>query len=152
MLDAGVVTEVEITQAQERAKSADETLAQALLWYSFISDEELGRLVADHFHFPFVVVSEKIILPEVVQLVPEVVAQKQQLSLRNTISRTPSLSLYNGSTKVGVINTLETELKAEFPELTVMAKEKALKNDYVGTLVIDLSGKQADLANTLAGG
>ena len=79
LLDAGVVTEDQVAQAQERAKSADETLAQALLWYSFISDEELGRLMADHLKFPFTVVSEKNISPEVLQIVPEIVASSQRL-------------------------------------------------------------------------
>lgn len=79
LLDAGVVTEEQLTQAKERAASADETLASALLWYSFISDEELGRLVADHLQLPFVVVAEKTIDPDILHRIPEVFAAKKNL-------------------------------------------------------------------------
>ena len=79
LLDVGVVTEDQIAQAEERARSEGGTLAQALLWYSFISDEELGRLIADRLKFPFTIVSEKSIPPEILQLVPEVVASKQRV-------------------------------------------------------------------------
>lgn len=74
-----MVTEDQWTQAEERAKSTDETLAQAIIWYNFVSDEELGRLIADHLKFPFTIVSEKNIVPEVLQIVPEVVARSRGL-------------------------------------------------------------------------
>lgn len=61
-----------------------------------------------------------------------------------------TIALYNGSTKVGVTNTLEGEIKAAFPDSIVTIKEKAAKTDYQGNLVIDLSGKNADLAKKLA--
>lgn len=61
-----------------------------------------------------------------------------------------TVALYNGSTKVGVTSILETELKTKFPDLVVTTKEKAVKNDYVGTLVVDLSLKNVDLAKNLA--
>ena len=79
LCDAGVVTEDQIAQAEERSTSTGETLTQALLWYSFISDEELGRLIADHLKFPFTVVAEKNIPSEILQIVPEVVASSQWL-------------------------------------------------------------------------
>ncbi len=61
-----------------------------------------------------------------------------------------TVALYNGSTKVGVTNTLESDIKAAFADTEVVAKEKAAKNDYQGNLVIDLSGKHADLAKSIA--
>lgn len=60
------------------------------------------------------------------------------------------VALYNGSTKIGVTNTLEDEIKAAFDNVDVIAKDKAAKNDYQGNLVIDLSGRNADLAKSLA--
>lgn len=79
LLDAGVVTEEQLVQAKERAESVGESLASAILWYSFISDEELGRLVADFLKLPFVVVTEKTIEPEVLHIIPEVFATKKNL-------------------------------------------------------------------------
>lgn len=79
LLDAGVITEDQLTQAAERAKSVGGTLAQALLWHSFISDEELGRLTADYLKFPFTTVSDKKIPLEILNIVPEVVARSRSL-------------------------------------------------------------------------
>lgn len=60
------------------------------------------------------------------------------------------IALYNGSTKVGATNTLEDEIKAQFDTVEVVTKDKAVKNDYQGNLVIDLSGSNADLAKSIA--
>jgi hypothetical protein len=61
-----------------------------------------------------------------------------------------SVALYNGSTKIGVTNTLEDQIKATFDNVEVIMKEKAAKNDYQGNLIIDLSGTQTELAQQLA--
>lgn len=63
---------------------------------------------------------------------------------------TLTIALYNGSAKIGVTNTLETDIVAQFPDVAVTVKEKAAKNDYQGNLIIDLSGKNADLVTRLA--
>ncbi|MEI8096527.1 MAG: GspE/PulE family protein [Candidatus Moraniibacteriota bacterium] len=79
VLDAGVVTEKELELAEERFKSGNGTFAQALLWYNLISDEELGRLMADALHLPFVVLGQKTISEDILQIVPEIVAKKHRL-------------------------------------------------------------------------
>lgn len=60
------------------------------------------------------------------------------------------IALYNGSTKVGVTNSFENELAAKFENVEVVMKEKAVKNNYQGNLVIDLSGKNTELAKNIA--
>ncbi len=62
-----------------------------------------------------------------------------------------TVTLYNGSAKIGVTNTLEDTLKVTYPDLTVALKDKAAKNDYQGNLVVDLSGKNSELVKKLAG-
>lgn len=76
LLEAGVVTDDQMRLAEERVRAEGGTLSEAVLWHNFISDEELGRLVADHFGLPFVVVSQQTIAAEVLQIVPELVAKK----------------------------------------------------------------------------
>ena len=61
-----------------------------------------------------------------------------------------TIALYNGSTKVGVTDTLEKQIGAGLPGAQVVVKEKASKNDYQGVTVIDLSGKNADKAIAIA--
>jgi hypothetical protein len=61
-----------------------------------------------------------------------------------------SIAIYNGSAKIGVTNSLEDEIKAKFPDMEVTAKEKAAKNDYQGNLVVDLSGKNAEIVKNIS--
>lgn len=61
-----------------------------------------------------------------------------------------TVALYNGSKKVGVTNTLETELIGMFENISINMKEKATRNDYVGNVIIDLSGQKTILAESLA--
>lgn len=82
---------------------------------------------------------------------PEAVTpETSQEPLSDTDMKQATVSLYNGSTKVGVTNSLEDKIVTAFPKIVVEKKEKAAKNDYTGTTVIDLSGKNADLAKQMA--
>ncbi len=66
------------------------------------------------------------------------------------VNASPKVALYNGSMKIGVTNTLEDKIIAQFPEVTIEKKEKAMKSDYSETEVIDLSGKNTDITAKLA--
>jgi hypothetical protein len=61
-----------------------------------------------------------------------------------------AVALLNGSTRVGMTNTLENDIKAAFADIDVVSKEKASRNDYQGNLIVDLSGKYADRAKSIA--
>jgi hypothetical protein len=61
-----------------------------------------------------------------------------------------TLTLLNGSTKVGVTNIIDDQLLKSFPTVSIVTKEAAKKTDYTQTLVIDVSGKNAQLAAQLA--
>lgn len=62
----------------------------------------------------------------------------------------PTLTLYNGSTKVGITGPVETQIASDFSEVIIKNKEKAAKTDYTETLVIDLSEAHSDLAARMA--
>lgn len=79
LLDAGVVEEKDLELAEERFKSEGGSFTQAILWYNFISDEQLGRLLADHLRFPFVILMQETIPRETLELIPEVVARRHQV-------------------------------------------------------------------------
>lgn len=123
--DTGVVTEAQLAQAEERATRTDETFAQALLWHSFVSDEELGRLVADFLKFPFIVVAEQNIPADVLQIVPEVFATKKNLVAF-------SLDTAGLSVAMADPNDLETrdflEKKSGLPLLVHYATPRDIKN------------------------
>lgn len=75
---------------------------------------------------------------------PEVQIQAQAVP---SVAR---VALLNGSTTVGVTNGVEAQMKQSFKNVAVVSKESATKNDYTGTLVIDLAGSNADLVKSLA--
>lgn len=61
------------------------------------------------------------------------------------------VALYNGSQTVGLTKIMENELKNSFPEIKIVTRENAGQPDYKKTLVIDLSGRQGELAQKIAG-
>lgn len=79
LLDTGVVEQKDLELAEERVKSEGGNLTEALLWYNFISDEQLGKLVADYLQFPFVTLAQESIPLETLQMIPEVVARRHQI-------------------------------------------------------------------------
>lgn len=79
LLDSGVVNEEQMALAEERLRASGGTLGEALLWHSFISDGELGKLMADALGFSFVSLQERFIPDEVLRIVPELVARKHRL-------------------------------------------------------------------------
>jgi len=125
LLDAGVITEDQSIQAEERSKSTGETFEQSVLWYSFISDEELGRLLADALGVPFVVVSAKSILPEVLHIIPEVVARTHSVIAFDLDKE----GLHIAMTDVNISKLRDfLEKKSGLPLIVSFATERDIKN------------------------
>jgi len=61
-----------------------------------------------------------------------------------------NVALYNGTTTSGLTTTAEAFLKSKFTNVTVVAKQNAAQADYTQTEVIDLSGKNKDMAQQIA--
>lgn len=61
-----------------------------------------------------------------------------------------AITLYNGSTKLGVTNTAEDALLQAFTKASVREKLAAKKNDYVGVTVVDLTGNNQAAAAAIA--
>jgi hypothetical protein len=72
------------------------------------------------------------------------------LSDEELLLSSATIALYNGSKTVGVTNQAETDIVGTFQNPNISVKEKASRKDYVGTLVVDISGNNAQLAAKLA--
>ena len=83
---------------------------------------------------------------------PETTTEEEPLvDTASSLNETVKIALLNGSTKVGVTQSAEEKIKTIFPEgAEVVAKEKAVKNDYQGVSVIDTTGKATAKAGELA--
>lgn len=79
LLDTGIVEEKDLEMADERFRSEGGEFSQSVLWYNLVTDEELGRLVADMLQVPFVVLDQRTISEEILHIIPEVVAKKHHI-------------------------------------------------------------------------
>jgi len=61
-----------------------------------------------------------------------------------------SVSLYNGTTTIGLTETIAQELKVKMPNVVVVDRANAAKSTYTSTVVIDQTGKNATEAAELA--
>lgn len=128
LLDAGVVEEKDLELAEERLKSEGGTFSQAVLWYNLVSDEELGKLIADVLRVPFVVLEQKFIPKEVLEMVPEVVARKH---------RVIAFALDNDGLHVAMADPRNLEMqsflekKAGLPVRVYLAMERDMENAFM---------------------
>lgn len=60
-----------------------------------------------------------------------------------------TVTVLNGTTQVGLANVHDDTLKARIPELEIKVKAQARRTDYPGTIVVDVSGKRAALAQQI---
>jgi hypothetical protein len=83
----------------------------------------------------------------------ETIEKKQEdtVMAKENAPMSVKIALLNGSTTSGITNPVEENLKSLYPQATVVAKEAAKKNDYKKTLVVDITGKNAEMVNALAG-
>lgn len=68
-----------LSSAKELAVREQISVYEAILHKDFISDEKLGRLVADFLHLPFIALSALSIPEEILIIIPEIVAKKQKV-------------------------------------------------------------------------
>lgn len=74
-----LVSEDNLNKAKEVAAQSQIPLFKALLNRDLISDENLGRIIADAIGAPFISLSRVHIAKDILQIVPEVVARKQRI-------------------------------------------------------------------------
>lgn len=79
VLKTGLANEQILQELVEFAKNSNVTLADALIEKDVISDENLGILIADFLHIPFIVLSKLSIPEDVFRIVPEKIARKHKV-------------------------------------------------------------------------
>lgn len=81
---------------------------------------------------------------------PETTQQPQAQITAQAVPSVVRVALLNGSTTVGVTNAKERQLTGLYADITVVSKEAAVKNDYEQTVVVDVTGKNAELSGKIA--
>ena len=76
LIKKGIITEGQINKAKEEAMKTGMTTEKALEKLGFISEVDIAVVYADSLGIPFIDLSDYLIDPEVIKLVPEAVANK----------------------------------------------------------------------------
>lgn len=77
LIKPGYIIEPDFDSAVKDAKAKNISIEQALVDGGLIKDEYLGQLVAENFKYRYINLSKTEINPEILQLIPEIVAKKQ---------------------------------------------------------------------------
>ncbi|MFA5747098.1 MAG: ATPase, T2SS/T4P/T4SS family [Candidatus Paceibacterota bacterium] len=79
LVDSGLIGADQFVAAQKEAEGKKIRIEDYLIEEGLISDEHLGRMVADHFRYRFVDLRKQVIPEAVITIVPELVARSQQI-------------------------------------------------------------------------
>ena len=78
LVGPGHITEADFKNAALIA-AAGQPLIEVLVDKGLIADDQLGRIIAEALGFPFIRLAQVAIKPEVLRIIPEIVAKKQQV-------------------------------------------------------------------------
>ncbi|MCX5712145.1 MAG: type II secretion system protein GspE, partial [Candidatus Omnitrophica bacterium] len=76
LIKKGIITQDQINKAKEEAAKTGMTTEKALEKLGFISEVDIATVYADSLGIPFIDLSDYLIDPEVIKLVPEAIANK----------------------------------------------------------------------------
>ena len=79
MVDGGLVSEDQFAVVQKKAKETGQRIEDVLISEGAISQEELAKLEAYILGIPFVNLEKETILPEVLKIIPEPIARKNNI-------------------------------------------------------------------------
>ncbi|KKU91255.1 MAG: Type II secretion system protein E (GspE) [Microgenomates group bacterium GW2011_GWA1_48_10] len=79
LLELGVIDKDKLIAASEQARKDHKPLEDVLLDTDLLSDENLAQTISDLIKIPFIRLREVAIAPDVLKIIPQVVAKKQQI-------------------------------------------------------------------------
>ncbi len=79
LVKPGHISETQFELSQKEAKEKNISIEDILIENELISDENLGQLIASFLEFPFVNLSKEVILEEIINIIPEIVARNQKI-------------------------------------------------------------------------
>jgi len=79
LTDLEIIPSHTLSEAEREAKIKNQPLAKILVDKDLISDENLGRIIADFLGYPFVVLKKENIPEKILEIIPETMARKQKI-------------------------------------------------------------------------
>lgn len=68
----------------------------------------------------------------------------------NVVETPVTVALYNGSSAIGITNSVAAKITVAFPKAAITKRETAKRTDYAETTVVDVTGRHADSAQAIA--
>ncbi|MBI4549449.1 MAG: type II secretion system ATPase GspE [Candidatus Omnitrophica bacterium] len=125
LIEKGLLQVSQLERAEKEAQRVGEPLRKVLLKLGYVSEDVLMTHLADELNIPFISLSNFIIMPEVVRLVPEVLARKYTLIPIFKVGDTISVAMAD---PLNIFATDELKLKTRFDIETCLAPEDEIKN------------------------
>lgn len=79
LVKPGLISGKDFNSTREKAQIEKKSLIEIILDQGLISDGQLGRIIADEIHFPFVDLHKTRIDKEILNIIPEVAAREQEV-------------------------------------------------------------------------
>ncbi|MCX6764151.1 MAG: GspE/PulE family protein [Candidatus Nealsonbacteria bacterium] len=95
LVDTEIISLKDFNLAIDQACQKSEPLEQIIIEKGFISDDELGQLIADEIGFPVINLRKIKINKEVLSIVPEIVAKKQEIIVFERIKEGLKVAMAN---------------------------------------------------------
>lgn len=158
LVEKGLLQPIQLEKAEKEAHKAGEPLRKVLLKLGFVSEDVLMTHLADELNIPFISLSNFIIMPEVVSLVPEVLARKYTLIPIFRVGDSISVAMAD---PLNIFATDELKLKTKLDIETCLAPEEEIKNainqyysvsDDMGKMMQSLENEIGNVAAEAAGG
>jgi len=77
LIDSDLISKADFDLAKDEAMKRNKSLNEIVVEKGLVSDEELGRLIADEIDFPFINLQKVKVNKDVLEIVPEIVAKEQ---------------------------------------------------------------------------
>lgn len=125
LIQKGLLQPIQLEKAEKEAQKVGEPLRKILLKLGYVSEDVLMTHLADELNIPFISLSNFIIMPEVVKLVPEQLARKYTLIPIFRVGDSVSVAMAD---PLNIFATDELKLKTKLDIETCLAPEDEIKN------------------------
>jgi type IV pilus assembly protein PilB len=137
LLDAGVLTEEQFSQAQKKAQESSQKIEDVLVLNNLITQEEIIKLEAYILGIPFVNLEKEMVAPEVLKVIPEPIARSNNV----VAFRKNGMSLEVAMLDPEDLRTIEFIKKTSdfkiLPRLTTPESIKNVLRQYQQTLEVE---------------
>ena len=135
LLKKGLVTQNQVEQAKEEMKKTGLPLEKALEKLGYIAEEDIASAIADTLGVPYMNLTDYLIDPEVIKLMPEALAKKYKVAPLFKIGDTLTLAMVDPQ-DIMAIDDIRRKIKVDSID-TVLATEKGVQSvldSYYGVI------------------